>query len=428
MRNPFRPSNWGWTRGSSPAARVAGERRDLGPDNVAWPVDDLASPGAVSESGALRLTPVFAAGRLLASSVSSLPIQQYRRTGDATMKLPLSSLFRSPSAQGTIDDWLWRAMTSLVYRGNAVGLVMERDWLEYPTRIEWLNPALVYVQDQMPMGERGSFTDPVWTYAGVEIPSYDIVHIPWMTMAGRVWGLSPIAAYAVTVSTGLAAQKFVDDYFRNGGQPPGHFRNTQQTVDQKDAGIIKRRLVQAIRTREPIVYGKDWEYNPITISVAEAQFCETQRLSATQVAAIYGIPPEKIGGETGGSYTYSSPEQRQIEFIQDALLPYLVKLENHLGVQLPRGQYIKFNADALIRVDILTRHSVYEKQRLIGKNNIDEIRALEDEPPLPNGAGQDYTPLPILAGSKIAVPQIRGDRPPQEQGLRLIKTPRGTHG
>ncbi|MFJ6730003.1 phage portal protein [Streptomyces sp. NPDC091281] len=421
MRNPLR--RWGWTRGASGAARAA-EQRDLGPGDVPWPVDDLAAPAAVSEHGALRLTPVFAAGRLLASSVSSLPIKQYRRTGESTTKLPLSSLFQKPSSQGTVDDWLWRAMTSLVYRGNAVGLVMERDWLEFPTRIEWLNPADVFVQDSMPLGTRGSFTDPVWTYAGVEIPAYDIVHIPWMTMPGRVWGLSPIAAYAVTVSTGLAAQKFVDDYFRAGGQPPGHFRNTQQTVDQKQAGIIKRRLVASIRSREPIVYGKDWEYKPITISVAEAQFCETQRLTATQVAAIYGIPPEKIGGETGGSYTYSSPEQRQIEFIQDALLPYLVKLENHLSGQLPRGQYIKFDADALIRVDILTRHSVYEKQRLIGSSNIDEIRSKEDEPPLPDGKGADYTPLPIQAGSNITVPQIRGERPPQDPGLRLITTGR----
>ncbi|MFF8406909.1 phage portal protein [Streptomyces sp. NPDC015684] len=426
MRNPFR--RWGWTRGGDGATRAAGEQRSIGPSDVSWPVTDYASPGAASEHVALGLTPVFAAGRLLASSVWSLPIQQYRKVGDATSRIPLAGMFRQPSATGTIDDWLTRAMTSLVYRGNAVGLVMERDWLEYPTRIEWLNPSLVYVQDQMPLGERGSFTDPVWSYCGVEIPSYDIVHIPWITMPGRVWGLSPLAAYAVTVSTGLAAQKFVDDYFRAGGQPPGHFRNTQQTVNQDAAGVIKRRLMQAIRSREPIVYGKDWEYEPITVSIAEAQFVETQRLSATQIAAVYGIPPEKIGGETGGSYTYSSPEQRQIEFIQDALLPYLVKLENHLSAQLPRGQYIKFNADALIRVDILTRHSVYEKARLIGLYNLDELRAREDEAPLPDGKGQDYTPLPIQAGSAIHVPQIRGELPPHDGGLRLVKTPRGKHG
>ncbi|MCM1972317.1 phage portal protein [Streptomyces sp. G1] len=375
----------------------------------------------------MRLSPVFAAGRLLASSVSSLPIHQYRKTGSTVTHLPLAPLFQKPASQGTIDDWLVRAMLSLVYRGNAIGVVTERDWLEFPTKIEWLNPADVSVQDCNPLGMRGSPTDPVWTYLGVELPSEDVVHIPWMTLPGRVWGLSPLAVYAVTVSTGLSAQKFVDDYFRAGGQPPGHFRNTQQTVQQKDASVIKRRLVQAIRSHEPIVYGKDWEYQPITISIQEAQFCETQRLTATQIAAIYGIPPEKIGGETGGSYSYSSPEQRQIELVQDALLPYLTRLQNHFSELLPRGQFIRFDADALIRVDLAGRMDAYEKGRLIGMWNIDEIRAKEDEPPLPDGQGQEYTPLPIQAGSNITVPQIRSrDHDPQ---LHLIKTtPRRGHG
>ncbi|GHA01438.1 phage portal protein [Streptomyces echinoruber] len=421
MRNPFR--RWGWTRRGADTP----EQRRIGVGDVSWPVDDLASPAAVSVEGAVRLAPVFAAGRLLSQSVASTPIKQYRKVGETRTRLPLAPLFQRPSAQGTIDDWLGRAMLSLVYRGNAVGLVTERDWLEYPTRIEWLNPADVSVQDTNALGTRGSFTDPVWSYCGVELPSEDVVHIPWMTYPGRVWGLSPMAAFAVTVSTGLAAQKFLDDYFRSGGTPPGRFRNTQQTVDQQQATVIKRRLVQAIRSHEPIVFGKDWEYDPITVSVQEAQFVEVARLGATQIASIYGIPPEKIGGETGGSYTYSSPEQRQIEFIQDALLPYLVKIENHLSALLPRGQYIKFNADALIRVDILTRHTVYEKQRLIGKNSLDEIRAVEDEAPLPDGKGADYTPLPIQAGANVTVPQVRGHRT-SDPGLHLIKTPRESHG
>ncbi|UNZ20618.1 phage portal protein [Streptomyces sp. 891-h] len=417
MRNPFR----GLFRRTGGA-----EQRDLTAGSVPWPVEDLAAPSAVTVDGALRLAPVFAAGRLLASSVASLPIQQYRRRGDERTRIATSPLFVQPAAQGTLDDWLWRAMTSLVYRGNAVGLITERDYLEYPTRIEWLNPADVRVEDSQNLGRRGSPTEPVWRYQGVEIPAYDIVHIPWFTLPGKVWGLSPIGAYAVTVSTGLAAQRFSDDWFRSGGVPPGRFKNAEQTVNQKEANVIKRRLIQAIRSHEPIVYGKDWDYEPITVSPQEAQFVETLRLTATQVAAIYGIPPEKIGGETGGSYTYSSPEQRQIEFIQDALLPWLTKLESHLTALLPRGQYIRFNADALIRTDIATRFDTYEKGRLIGVLNRDEIRAREDMPPLPNGEGEDYTPLPIQAGTSVTVPQVRAHD--DNAGLHLVRTPRGNHG
>jgi HK97 family phage portal protein len=415
MRNPFRRR----------AREQASEQRDLGVGSVSWPVEELSSPGAGTVHGATRLAPVFAAGRLLSTSVASMPVKVYREVAGRKQKLPLPSLFVKPAAVGELHDWVQRAMTSLIYRGNAVGLVMARDYLEYPTWIEWLNPADVYVQDSMPMGQRGSVTDPVWYYCGVELPSEDVVHIPWMPMAGRVWGLSPMAAYALTVSTGLAAQKFSDDWFRSGGQPPGHFRNTTQTVDQAAANVIKRRLVQAIRSHEPIVYGKDWDYSPITVNLAEAQFIDTMRLGASQIAAVYGIPPEMIGGITGGSMSYSSPEQREIELLQFSLLPYLTKLEAHLSALLPRGQYVRFDADATIRTDILTRWSVHEKARLIGAKSIDEIRAEEELPPLPHGQGQDYTPLPIQAGVAVTPPAVRSD---DDGRLRLIRPQGRDHG
>lgn len=422
MRNPFR----GVLRRGG-----ATEERVLDSTTVSWPTEALAAPAAVNEDGALRLGPVLAAGRLLAATISSVPLYTYRQTGETTQRLATGSLLTHPCAQGTLHDWVARAVTSLAYRGNAVGVVTSRDYLEYPTRIEWLDPANVRCEDRMqlaPMGQPGSFTNPKWYYLGEQLPSEDVVHIPWFQLPGRVWGLSPIGAYAVTVSTGLAAQKFSDDWFRAGGVPPGRFRNTSQIVKQDDANVIKRRLVQAIRSHEPIVYGKDWEYDPFTISPNEAQFVQTMRLTASQIAAIYGIPPEMIGGETGGSMSYSSPEQRQIELVQFSLLPWLSLLESHLSALLPRGQFVKFDADVLIRADLQTRFKTYELARLIGYDNIDGLRAKENEPPLPNGAGQDYTPLPIAAGKPVGVPAIRSEHDDSEDGrLRLVKPEKGQH-
>jgi HK97 family phage portal protein len=327
-----------------------------------------------------------------------LPLQTYRRSGDRRERASDPSLLRQPSAQGGLHDWLFRAMTSLVYRGNAVGMITARDAYEYPTSIEWLNPDEVSVDDSQPFGP-GSFVDPIWFWRGRRMAASDLVHIPWFTMPGRVWGLSPIGAYASTVATGLSAKDFSRQWFDNGGVPPGTFRNTSQTVDQDQADGIKRRLVRAIRTREPIVYGSDWEYTPITVASNEAKFVETMRLGASEIAAIYGIPPEMIGGETGASMTYANVEQQSINFVQFTLLPWLKKLEDALSALLPRPLYLKFNVDALIRPDATTRYANYRTARDIGLMSIDEIRALEDMPPIPDGLGGDYTALALLAGS-----------------------------
>lgn len=403
------------------------EQRLLDTTSVPWPTDTLASPSAVSEEGALRLSAVMAAGRLLAANIAAVPLYTYRLQADGSkQRLSNGSLFTQPCAQGTLHDWVFRAVTGLAYRGNAIGVVTARDYLEYPTLVEWLDPAAVTCEDRMaPIGEPGSFTNPKFFYWGELLPAEDVVHIPWFQLPGRVWGMSPLGAFATTVSTGLAAQKFSDDWYKSGGVPPGRFRNANQVVDQNDAAVIKRRLVSAIQSHEPIVYGKDWEYEPFTITPNEAQFVQTMRLTASQIASIYGIPPEMIGGETGGSLNYSSPEQRQIELVQFSLLPWLALLESHFSALLPRGQFVKFDADVLIRPDAKTRMEVMERKRMIGYDNVDGLRASEDEAPLPGGAGTDYTPLPIAAGVKVSPPHIRDASDPR---LRLVTDPKESHG
>ena len=125
--------------------------------------------------------------------------------------------------------------------------------------------------------------------------------------------------------------------------------------------------------------------------------------------------------------SYSSPEQRQIELVQFSLLPWLALLESHLSALLPRGQYVKFDPDVLIRADMKTRFEVYQMARMIGFDNIDNLRAREDEPPIPDGSGKDYTPLPVVAGKPVGLPSVRSDDGEEETRdgrLRLVEIPK----
>src|SRR5690242_7138568 len=194
-------------------------------DAVPWDVGGLRTYGSLSTDQALSLVPVFAAVRLLASQVASLPLQAYRKAGDTRTPIGLPSLFASPSVQGTLYDWLHRCVTSLALRGNAYGLITQRDRDQYPTMIEWHHPDDVRCDDQALSGP-GSFAQPTWYWQGRIIPSSDLLHITWFTVAGRVQGLSPIGACAATIGTGISAQNFTSDWFDNGAVPPGEFKNT----------------------------------------------------------------------------------------------------------------------------------------------------------------------------------------------------------
>lgn len=375
-----------------------------------------AAPSAsrVTFDRAVAFHAVFAAWRYLADQTATLPLHAYRDLGDRRQRMAtLPQLFQQPSVQGTLVDWIHRAVISLLSRGNAVGMVTARDGFGFPTGVEWLNMADVYCDDgtgsRSPTGQAGSFARPVWYYQGREVPRDSILHIPWFPIPGRVLGLSPMAAYATTVQAGLGAQEYARDQYGL-GQPPGTYQNTAMVLEQEVAERVKARLVNAIRARQPIVYGKDWIYSPLSINPFEAQFIESQKLGATQIAAIYGVPPEKIGGEAGGSLTYNTVELNQIAAQTDAVRPLVTRLEAAFAKWLPERQYVKFNLDAPIRTDLKTRYEVHLLARQMGLRNVDELRELEDLDPIPNGQGGSFVPLPLLEKGIGSVPKP-GDTP-----------------
>lgn len=383
-----------------------------------WDIGGMVGQRQVTPSQALSLVPVFGAVRLLAAQVASLPLQTYRKVGDGRVKVPTGSLFTQPAAHGTLYDWLHRCVTSLALRGNAYGLITARDAYGFPTMIEWLHPDHVQCQDSALSGP-GSFIQPIWTWNGRLLPAENLVHIAWFTQPWKVQGLSPIEACESTISTGVSAQTYTSDWFANGAVPPGKFKNSEKTVSQSEGDEIKARLVTAIRSRKPLVYGSDWDYEPIAVSANEAKFIETMQMNATQIATIFGVPPEKIGGQAGGSLTYNTTEQDSIDFEKWSLRPWLECLEEAFSALLPRGQYVKFNVDALLRTDLAARMQAYQVARNIGLMNIDEARALEDLQPLPNGEGKDYTPLlvQVAASRGIDAAQVKSGAPLADQPL-----------
>jgi HK97 family phage portal protein len=209
---------------------------------------------------------------------------------------------------------------------------------------------------------------------------------------GRSLGLSPIEYYASTINAGLDSQSFGTDWFKGGGFPPAVFKNTQKVVGSDAAATIRARLASSMRRKEPLVTGMDWDFTPIMVPPDQAQFIETQKLSANQVAAIYGLDATEIGGEAANSLTYSTEETRQINRAAN-MRPYLHRFEEAFASWLPLRQYVKFNTDATIKVDTKTRHEVYAIQREIGLRSVNEQRALEDLPPVPGG--DVHVPAPV---------------------------------
>lgn len=392
------------------------EQRALTAIEGYWPdiSDGPSALGNVTVSRAMALVPVFAAIRLIADLVAALPpVLYYKNPKDDNsipVRQPTPSLFRSPSLHGTLFDWLHRGTASMASHGDAVGLITARDYYGYPTMIEWMNPEQVATQDGKLYGP-GSFMQPLWWWYGRPIDPKDIIHVPWFTMPWRVRGMSPIGAYQLSCNVGIGAMEYGANWFGNGGVPPGTFQNKERTFDQSDADKITARLVARMQSRKPLVYGKDWEYNPIAIKPHEALFVETMQLTATQVANIYGIPPERIGGTTGGSLTYNTVELNSIDLLTYTARPWLVRWEQALTNCFPSGYYVKFDPSEMLRLDAETRARVDQISLGYmppGWKEVDEVRASYDLPP--------STKLNKVEAAKTAPPAAKQPELPPSNG------------
>lgn len=348
--------------------------------------------GATNDT-ATRLTSVFAAYRHIVDYVSTLPVDTYRQDGKVRTSAPTPQLLSWQDAPGGpgLVSWLGQAAYGLAC-GNAVGWITRSDGFGFPTDISWLHWS-AWSYDEMTRQ---------WLVFGQKVPSSQLVHIPWIVPPGRTLGLSPIEEMAAVITAGMSAQDYAD-LKRGGGVPPAILKNTQKKLDREESERVQSRAVGSFAKGQPFVTGADWDLSLLTIPPNQAQFVETLKMSANQVAAAYGIDPTEVGGQAANSLTYSTEELRQINRAAN-MRPYLTRIERGLSRYLPSKQYIKLNVDANMRVDAKTRTEVLGAQIADGRVSVNEARELDDRTPVPGG---DFHNVP----APKAEPTTRGETP-----------------
>jgi phage portal protein BeeE len=109
--------------------------------------------------------------------------------------------------------------------------------------------------------------------------------------------------------------------------------------------------------------------------------------------------------------TYANVEARSLDMLTYSVAPWLVRIERSITRLRPRPRYVKFNPDALVRVDLATRYKAHDMAIRGGWASRDERRELEDLPPIPDGSGQEFLWPPYATSLTEGSADV--DRPPQ---------------
>ena len=239
----------------------------------------------IGQEHALRLAPMYAAVKLLADGVASLPLKIYRTVDGKTVPWTGPSHVRPARARMTrYYDWMHQGMTSLLLHGNALGYITSRDGFGYPSADRVAAAGALRHHRRRDAGVRHARCKARYFYFGRQLDPQDLLHVRAFTMAGHTAALSPLAAFKALIEGGLDQQEYSKLWFANGGFPPGVFKNSELEVEADQSRAIRANLTETLRRRQPLVIGRDWDYTPISVKPDEAQFVETVRLTATEFA------------------------------------------------------------------------------------------------------------------------------------------------
>jgi HK97 family phage portal protein len=373
-----------------------GERRDFGTlAQDALNQRRRSSAGfIVSDDTALHYTTFFRCVQLLSDTIGTLPKGTFRGEGGDRLPTPKPIWIETPN--GTIPwiEWLQSQVVSLLLRGAAYARALEFDGQGYPTQLRVLHPDLVVpLRDKAVSGAGGGEVE--YDVRGVgrlqRWPLGELVVVNGMTLPGSGVGLSPVSYAAATIGKAIAAQEWNAKFFAESAIPPSALV-TDAELEPAEARRLKREWVRAhsFGNQEPAVLSGGVKFETISISAKDAQFIETLRDADRQIAGFMGVPLHMVGLSDMQSNWGTGLEENTLQWITYGIGPHVSRLEQAFSLLMPRPRYFRFNLAGLLRGRLADRYAAYITGRQGGWLSIDEIRALEDMPPLPEGMGADY--------------------------------------
>lgn len=337
----------------------------------------LATAGTVvSEQSALQLAAVWGSTSLISDSIATLPINQYRLVGGEPVRMDLAQVIEQPWPEMTRRDFITQGTMSFLLRGNLFGKITARDPNSlYPTQVQLVHPSHVKVKRD----SAGRLEVYYWSKKVENLD--DVTRAMALSVPEGLVGLNPIEYMRNTLGLARAQDLMSGSFFANSARPDGVIQ-VKGDLDVTEAKKLKENWVSAHQgignAYLPAVLTGDATWQPITMSLQDAQFLDQMKFSASVISGlIYRVPPHMLGMVDKETSWGAGIEQQEIGWVRNGLLIWLARWEDLMTSWLPKGEFVAFDLSARLRGDTLQRWSAYQIARVIGAMNNLEIRKEE---------------------------------------------------
>lgn len=237
----------------------------------------------------------------------------------------------------------------------------------------------------------------------VDLTQSQVFHVPGLSWDG-VKGYSVIKQARETIGLGLATEEHGGRFFGNGATSSfllGTDKALSETAHTRLEKQIKADRSGLQNAWAPWLLEEGLK--PLTVSMPhdDAQWLETRKHQVTDIARWFRLQPHKLADLERA--TFSNIEHQNLEYVNEALMGWLVRFEAAIGMQLLGPEWIgaggdlyaKFSVNALLRGDFQTRMQGYAVGRQWGWLNPNDILEYEDMNPIPADEGGDEYLRPL---------------------------------
>ena len=362
-------------------------------------VDMMTAPASaagvrVSEQTSLGMSAVWRAVNLLAGTAASLPLHAYQQIDD--VRVPASKdqqgtrLLADPHPDLTPMELWETAYAHLLLWGNCYfqKLYNQAGQLSelWPIRPESVRP-----------GRARDHTKVYVVNGDEDNPQTDreIFHIPGFSLDG-IMGLSVIQMHRQGLGLALAAEEYGARLFGSGSMMSG-ILTTPTKLTQDQATRLKEQWAAKhsglAHAHEVAVLDNGASFQQMSIPPQDAQFIESRRFQIAEVARMFGVPPHMLMDMERSTSWGTGIEQQGLGFVVYTLRPWLTRVEQRMTRLIrPATVYARYSVEGLLRGDSGARSAFYTSMWNIGAFSTNEIRKLEDQPPVPDGDVR-YRPL-----------------------------------
>jgi len=367
----------------------------------------------------LGVSAFFAAVSTISWDVASLPLMLYKRLPQGgKVRFDTHPLYRvlheTPNPEQTSFQLRAALMTNVLCTGRAYAEIV-RDGGGRPRSLWHIDPARVQI-----VRENGQLRYRVTQPSGgtVTVDAGNMIDLKGPSPDGVVgYDMTTVAKEALGLA--IASERFGGKYFSNGAQLGGILATNATELARKNLTDAVNTQHQGVdRAHRWLLAPENTTFTPVGINPRDSQMTELREHEVREIARFFKIPVAMIGDLSRA--TWSNFEQQQLQYYTQCIRPWLVNCEQEFSTKLISAlertqQSIEHVTEGFLRADVEKRGAFYGQMINIGVYSINEVRELENRPPI---AGGDTHRVPM---NTEALP-APDPEPPQETPARAAIT------